>query len=90
MIKAGDLVVSILEPNILMGVLRVDKDDEFPSFTYSAQCLYYNGNDYEVAIIPVEFLRHNNSTTENVLSNEHVLYTNEGDTELMRTPKNVG
>lgn len=94
MIKPGDLVVSILEPDLLMGVLTLKRcADNDNVFDYYANCIYFNGTDYTTIELPVEYLVHRDESIgpENVLNNpDHTLYTEDGDTVLIRTVKHVG
>ena len=89
-IKVGDLVVSVLEPDLLMGVLKITRTED--PFQYEATCLYFNGTDYTSVTVPVDFLVHRDETIgpENVLNGtEHTLYAEDGDTVLIRTVKHV-
>lgn len=93
MIKVGDLVVSVLEPDLLMGVERVlrNANDTNP-FDYYAECIYFDGTLYQTVRMPVDFLVHRDESLgpENVLNNtEHTLYAEDGDTVKIRTVKHV-
>lgn len=93
MIKVGDLVVSVLEPDLLMGVERILRtSDETSKFEWYAVCIYFDGTHYQTVSIPTDFLVHRDESIgpENVLNNtEHTLYAEDGDKVVIRTVKHV-